>query len=121
MLKNHFEVLKEIFISNCVTSNSPPDLKRDHTYKFLVDSGCVDGHYLSRGIIDTHFKAANYEIVDSDDNADNALCRYEFMEFIVRIAKVRLLDPGIVGDIASAVLRLLNQFILPMRNNIIPW
>ena len=121
MLRNHFEALKEIFISTCNSSHSPPDLKKDHAYKFLVQSGCVDGYYLSRGIVDIVFKAANYEIVDSLDNADNALCRYEFLEFIVRIAKIRLLDPGIVGDIASAVLRLLNQFILPMRNNIIPW
>lgn len=84
-------------------------------------TGMIDGKVLHRGIVDTYFKAANYELVDSIDNDDSALCRFEFLEFICRIAKAKLYDTGIVDHPSVAVLRLLNVYILPMRNNLISW
>ena len=32
------------------------------------------------------FIAANFELVEDNDNPDKSLCRYEFMEIICRIA-----------------------------------
>lgn len=36
--------------------------------------------------LDKHFIATNVELEQIEENPDRALCRYEFMEIIVRIA-----------------------------------
>ena len=59
----HFEALKEIFICGTVDGNNPPDFKKDSFYKFCDKAGIPDNR-LNRGIIDTYFKAVNFEIDD---------------------------------------------------------
>jgi hypothetical protein len=55
----------------------------------------VDKKDLSITDIDRLFFAVNFEEVgaddggDLDDNPDNELCRYEFFEILVRIAKLK--------------------------------
>ena len=121
IIKNHYAQLKEIFITATIKFGYPPDFSKDAVYKFLEMTGMIDGKVLHRGIVDTYFKAANYESVDSLHNDDTALCRFEFLEFICRIAKAKLFDTGIVDYLSVAVLRLFNVYILPMRNNLITW
>ena len=58
--REHFEAIKEIFI--CATVDAP-DFKKDSFYKFCEKAGIPDRR-LNRGIIDTYFKAVNFEIDD---------------------------------------------------------
>ena len=39
--------------------------------------------------IDTLFINSNYEIEKSDDNPDRELCRFEFLELLLRIANAK--------------------------------
>ena len=58
---------------------------------------------LNSGIIDTYFKATNYELTDEhNQNDDDALCRYEFLEILIRIARGKYIDTGIEKNIAHA-------------------
>lgn len=77
---------------------------------------------LTTGIIDTYFKATNYEEFDMDENDDNALCRFEFLEIIIRLAKGKYMDfRQITGNLSYAVSKLINSHILKMEGNLVPW
>lgn len=49
-----------------------------------------------------------------DQNDDMALCRFEFFEILIRIAKGKYVDTGEEKNIANALSILLNRHILPM-------
>ena len=66
------------------------------------------------GIFDTYFKATNFEEVDQDNNDDNALNRFEFFEILLRIAKGKYMDFGKETQLAYALMKLLQTYILPM-------
>ena len=68
----------------------------------MVRAGVVDRN-LTASIIDTYFKATNYEEDDNEDNPDNALQRFEFLEILLRIAKGKYMDFGNETNIASAL------------------
>ena len=53
--------------------------------------------------IDNMFIATNFEEEDNDDNPDRALCRYEFMEIIVRIADYKYKKKFKANSLADAV------------------
>jgi len=40
-------------------------------------------------MVDRAFIAVNFEVDDIDDNPNRELCRYEFMEILVRIADAK--------------------------------
>lgn len=67
---------------------------------------------MTSGKIDTYFVAANYEEVEQDGNDDNALCRFEFLEMMVRIAKGKYVDSGYMGDLAVATETLITKHVL---------
>jgi hypothetical protein len=45
--------------------------------------------------IDRLFIASNYEVEKNDDNPDRELCRFEFMEILLRIANAKYRETGI--------------------------
>ena len=47
---------------------------------------------LNMSSIDRHFIATNDELEEIDENPDRALCRYEFLEILVRIAAAKFKD-----------------------------
>ena len=123
IFRKHFEKIKEIFIMATNASLSPPDFKKDAFYKFCSQARIPSGR-LNRGIIDTLFKATNFEIGDDDDdqNDDNALIRFEFLEIFVRIAQCKYIEFGKMNiTISQAVSRLLQNHILPMHQKFTPW
>lgn len=75
---------------------------------------------LSISDIDRLFCAVNFEEVggeagDLDDNPDKELCRYEFFEIIVRMAKLKFCDnQKLPINIAQATQKLLDDFIYRM-------
>jgi hypothetical protein len=66
-------------------------------------------------VIDRLFIATNVELFDMVDNADRALCRFEFYEIIVRIAKAKLVEAGYFENLSTAVDYLIENFILRFR------
>ena len=56
-----------------------------------------------------------------DTNDDNALCRFEFIEMIVRIAKGKYMDYGKEESLSFAVEKLIQSHILPMESKLVPW
>ena len=60
--------------------------------------GCINKKDLSVSDIDRLFVAVNFEEVQGDkqaeldDNPDKELCRYEFFEILVRMAKCKFID-----------------------------
>ena len=71
--------------------------------------------------MDRTFVATNYEEVDLDDNDDNSLCRYELLEIVVRMAKIKFHEKGICPSIAEATEKLLVEHIIPNSITHMPW
>jgi len=61
--------------------------------------------------IDRIFIAVNVELVEMVDNADRALCRFEFYEIIVRIAQAKLVELGYCEHLDEAVESLIINYI----------
>lgn len=53
--------------------------------KFCDDAEIIDKN-CNVGMVDRAFIAVNYEEENLDDNPNRELCRYEFMEILIRIA-----------------------------------
>ena len=66
-------------------------------------------------MIDRLFIAVNVELVDMADNADRALCRFEFYEIIVRIAQAKFVDSGMFHSIAEATEHLIENYLVRFR------
>lgn len=49
---------------------------------------------LSSSDMDRAYVATNFEEVEMENNDDNNLCRFELMEIIVRLAKIKYLEKG---------------------------
>ena len=71
--------------------------------------------------MDRTFVATNYEEVDLDDNDDNSLCRYELLEIVVRMAKIKFHEKGICASISEATEKLLVEHIIPNSFTHMPW
>ena len=65
--------------------------------------------------------AVNYEEVDLEENDDNSLCRYEFLEIIVRMAKIKYKDKGVCETVAEATQKLIEEYIIPNSKEHMPW
>ena len=59
------------------------------------------------GILDTYFKATNFEEEDQDNNDDFALNRFEFLEILVRIARGKYVETGVETQVSVALMKLL--------------
>jgi len=71
--------------------------------------------------IDRTFIAVNFEEVELEANDDKSLCRYEFLEITVRLAKIKYYDKGISTSIADSTDRLITDHIIPNTCEVMPW
>jgi len=71
--------------------------------------------------IDRSFIATNYEEVDLDNNDDNSLCRYEFLEITARIAKIKYTEKGLCKTVAEGTRRVLEEHIIPNTCERMAW
>jgi hypothetical protein len=69
------------------------------------------------------FKATNVELGDEEQegNDDRNLCRFEFIEMLIRLGKQKYLDPGIVSTIGQAFQEMVKLMILPSIDNPHRW
>lgn len=70
-------------------------------------------------IIETIFISANYEDdAHNSDNPNRELCRYEFYETLIRIAKSKFKDSGICRNMPDSLEFLFNDHVLPFMSHI---
>lgn len=120
IVKTHFEKLKEIFICAVAAAGESADLKKIKFYKMMLKSGVADKK-LTTGIIDGYFIATNFEAIEQENNDDNALCRYEFLEILVRIAQGKYIVYGQEKDLGRALEKLLVEHIFPYHEHLGSW
>lgn len=68
----------------------------------------------------TYWSATNFEEVDQENNADDALNRFEFLEILLRFAKGKYIDLGDETQLAYAFSKFLQTYILPMLPSLWP-
>jgi len=73
----------------------------------------IVGKDLSSQDIDRSFIATNFEEVDLEANDDKSLCRYEFLEILCRMAKIKYYDKGYINSIWESTERLIEDYIVP--------
>lgn len=61
--------------------------------------------------IDRIFIATNFEEVEQENNEDRSLCRYEFYEIIVRMAREKYFMKKILPDMALASERIIQDIL----------
>ena len=112
----YFPRLKHIFITLMSKDTTYPNVgwlnfgKFCDTVKFL-DKACKQSD------IDRLFIAVNFEVDDNmEDNPDKELCRYEFLEILVRIADVKYLKakPPRAKLYAEAFEKLIVEQVFPL-------
>ena len=73
-------------------------------------------------IIDMYFVATNFEEGgEQEGNDDRSLCRFEFFEILIRIARGKFVETGIEKNLLLAFDKLLQEHILPSLRFTAPW
>ena len=70
--------------------------------------------------IDRFFVTVNYEVVDLPENPDRTLCRYEFIEILVRIANFKFKEVEKADNLKDALEMLLAENIFK-NFKVEPW
>lgn len=91
VLLRNFQVIKEIFDATSASSSYPNIGWLDFS-NFCDRCQILDNRFLNRSAIDRAFIAVNVDFDDLDDNPAQELCRYEFLEIIVRLAICKYQD-----------------------------
>ena len=97
--------------------------RKDYPNIGLIDFGrfCHKTYFydkqLNSQIVDTLFVAVNFEDnsngYDGDDNPDKLLCRYEFLEILIRIAAEKYIKTKKCTTYTEAFKAILNDFVYP--------
>jgi hypothetical protein len=72
---------------------------------------------IDRSFIATNARKRDFE---GPSNASNALCRFEFMEIMVRLGSEKFRGPGLVKTFTEATLKLIEEVIIP-HSKLEPW
>lgn len=73
----------------------------------------IIGSNLSQTDIDRIFIATNFEEEDLEENDDNSLCRFEFLEIIARMAKTKFYGKGVCNTVHESCSKLIKEYIIP--------
>lgn len=78
--------------------------------------------YLNSQIIDMYFVATNYEEGgEQEGNDDRSLCRFEFFEILIRIARGKYVETKKETNLLLAFDKLLQEHVYPSVRHILPW
>ena len=121
LILKYMPVLKEIFITTCAQHDQFPCLGNFGTEEFSNSCGLVDNKHVKKDTVNRMFITANYsDKEENDQNPLTALVRYEFIEYLVRMAKFKYKDsvaPNGVQTVTEAFQQLMDQLMLPYYNN----
>ena len=85
--QENIKPLKDIYIT-LLSNSTYPNLTWLDFGKYIQQIGIIDEN-LSLSQVDMLFIATNIEETKMAENNDRALCRYEFWEILVRLAKAK--------------------------------
>ena len=112
-----YQDLKEIFQVAAIQYGASLDFDMTSFRKFCKDAGILNKQ-LTSSVLDTYFKATNYEEIDQENNDDNAIIRFEFLEILVRIARGKYIDFGKDKRLDYSMTKLVQQHIMPMSSKL---
>ena len=119
VFRKHYGALKNQFLS-CIASKSYPVID----WMDFVDA-CSKWKLLDQDLttvdIDRIFIATNFEEEDLEENDDNSLCRFEFMEIIARMAKTKYFEKNKCKTVAESCERMITQLIIPNTAEPMEW
>ena len=111
VLLDNFPILKNNFLYVASTSNFPSITLNEMT-AYAKTTNIFDKN-LTMPTLDRLFIAANVDLNGNGDAGSNSLCRYEFLELIVRIANEKYRKPKLANSVAESVQMLIDQNIKP--------
>ena len=76
---------------------------------------------LTQNDIDRVFIATNFEEYEQDANDDNSLCRFEFLEIIVRLGKIKFYEKGKCKTIAESTRKFIQEYLVPNSFDRMEW
>lgn len=120
VLRQYFVPLKEQFLNQIANPKFYPVISW-LDYSAACSNWNVIDRQLTSQDIDRTFIATNYEEVDLENNDENSLCRYEFLEITARIGKIRYFEKGQSKTVAEATKRIIDQHILVCGSERMPW
>ena len=120
VLRKHFKALKDQFLCQIANVDTYPVIGMIDYSKHCDNWGIIDKD-LTMQDVDRSFIATNFEEVDLDNNDDKSLCRYEYLEILVRLAKIKFFDKGVEPTVAKATDRLIREYILKNHCMELPW
>lgn len=77
--------------------------------------------YLTFSELDSAFIATNFDENELENNDARALCRYEFLEILVRLAKIKFYDCKKVSTMSEALSRILHEHVFAYPCEAMPW
>ena len=120
VIRKYYEQIKDIFVRAAVEGGQPPDMRK-REFAMFCETAKIPDRNIHTGLIDTYFKATNFEEFDMEGNDDNALCRFEFFEMIVRLAKGKFMDFGNIKTLDIATEKIIVEHVLPTDSKLVPW
>ena len=112
LLRANFARLKKIFIVQASKSGFPT-INWISSADFIRDCQCLDSNVVQT-TVDRLFIATNQELEKSEENPANALERYEFLEFLARIAEKKFKEPKICATYVESLEKLLEEHIFKL-------
>lgn len=119
VFSKHYKQLKEIYLQACCQYR-PPNINYTDFLNFLSIANVTDS-VITPGTIGVYFREVNFGAEEMEENDNRTLCRFEFMEILVRIAKGKYVEHGRMTNLAEAFEKLLIEHILPMSEKLVPW
>lgn len=116
VLLENYELIYELYVFGQSTSNYPSVSMVDFT-SLCKRWNLISKRDLTSIDIDRLFFAVNFEEVkgdqggDLEDNPDTELCRYEFFEILVRMAKLKYENQNLGLTVSQAVSKLVNDYL----------
>jgi hypothetical protein len=120
VIRKHYAHIKNQFINQIAHAKSYPSIDWLDFVGHCNNWKIIDKN-LTSADVDRIFVATNYEENDLEDNDDSSLCRFEFAEIIVRMAKTKYYEKGTVSTIAEAVEKLITNYIIPNSCEMMLW
>lgn len=120
LLKFHFAQLKNLFMNLNAQPKSYPCIGWLKFTEYCRQWKVVDQN-LTLTDIDQAFIATNYEEVDSPENDDKQLVRFEFLEILARLAKIKYFDKKVYPTVHESLKALLNDHIYANDLELMSW
>lgn len=132
MLRANFGQLKTLFINLIASPKSYPVISWLQFVDRCKEWKIIDNN-LTISEVENAFKSTVYEVDilnDTDGRVEHTsipasewrpLCRYEFLEVLVRLAKAKYFDKRIQPSVADSLIMLLEQEIYPNNKEIMFW